>query len=313
MRNEEAILRIKEKIRREAGPVVLQAIEDETVLEILLNPDGTVWIERLGMEMVLSAKMLPSQSESLISTVASFAGIAVGPSSPLLECEFPLDGSRFTATLPPVVSSPSFSLRKKAIKLFTLREYVDSGALTEEQFEIIQNAVREGKNIVIVGSTGSGKTTFGNGVLHMTTELHPNKRLIILEDTVEIQCHAPNVVAMKKPARNSMDALLRHTLRLRPDSIIVGEVRGKEVKTLLKAWNTGHNGGLVTIHANGARAALTRIEQMIAEGKSQLHPGYIAEAIDLIVVISKASGKRKITEIAELHGFEDGQYILKMR
>jgi len=313
MRNEEAIQRIKEKIRREAGPIVLQAIEDDSVIEILLNPDGSVWIERLGEEMVLSTRMLPSQSESLISTVASFAGIAISPSSPLLECEFPLDGSRFTATLPPVVSSPSFSLRKKAIKLFTLRDYVASGSLTENQFQIIREAVSERKNIVIVGSTGSGKTTFGNAVLHMTTELHPDRRLIILEDTVEIQCSAPNVVAMKKPARKSMDALLRHTLRLRPDSIIVGEVRGKEAKTLLKAWNTGHNGGLVTIHANGAKAALIRIEQMIAEGKTQLLPGYIAEAIHLIVVIAKSGGQRKITEIAELHGFEGDQYILKMR
>jgi P-type conjugative transfer ATPase TrbB len=313
MRNEEAILRIKEKIRREAGPVVLQAIEDDSVIEILLNPDGNVWIERLGKEMVLSAQMSPSQSESLISTIASFAGIAIGPMNPLLECEFPLDGSRFTATLPPVVSFPSFSLRKKAIKLFTLQDYVDSGALTEQQFQTIQQAIQEQKNIVIVGSTASGKTTFGNAVLHTTTEIHPHRRLIILEDTVEIQCNAPNVVAMKKPANKSMDALLRHTLRLRPDSIIVGEVRGKEVKTLLKAWNTGHNGGLVTIHANGAKAALIRIEQMIAEGKSQLHPGYIAEAVHLIVVISKASGQRKITEIAELQGFEGGHYILKMR
>ncbi len=313
MRNEEAVERIKEKIRRESGPVVLEAIEDPSVIEILLNPDGSVWIEKLGKEMVKVTEMTPSNSESLISTIASFAGVAISPKRPLLECEFPLDGSRFTATLPPVVSAPSFSIRKKAIMLFTLRDYVSSGALTEAQFQVIYEAVKNGKNIVVVGGTGTGKTTLCNGVLHLLSEIHPHKRLVILEDTVEIQCRAANVVAMKKPANKSMDSLLRHTLRLRPDTIVVGEVRGKEAKTLLKAWNTGHSGGLVTIHANGARAGLTRIEQMIAEGKTQLKPGYIAEAIDLIVVISKVNGTRKITEIAELKGFDGQKYILEMR
>ena len=317
MQNEQSQLRIKEKLKREAGSHIMAALSDDSVVEILLNPDGKLWIERLGSGMSQTAYIESSTAESLIATVASYTALIANRESPILECEFPLDGSRFEAILAPIVERPTFSIRKRALRTHTISDYVREGVMSAPQADVILKAIADRQNILVVGGTGTGKTTLTNALIAATVEISPEHRLVILEDTREIQCSAENFIQMKTSEAKTMNHLLRATLRLRPDRIIVGEVRGGEALSLLKAWNTGHPGGIATLHANNARAGLVRLEQLVAEalsgGAGGHMPKLIAEAVDLIVVISKAEGSRKITEIATVKGYEGDDYKLIMR
>ncbi|MDQ3230430.1 MAG: P-type conjugative transfer ATPase TrbB [Pseudobdellovibrionaceae bacterium] len=317
MRNEETVARIQEKLRREAGPRVIAALSDPTVIEILLNPDGSLWIENLNGNMRAEGSLDRTAALNLIATVASYHSLVINRENPVLECEFPLDGSRFEAVIPPIVEAPSFSLRKRAIRMHTLSDYVADGIMTETQAQTIQAAIKDRYSVLVVGGTASGKTTLANAMIHCAVQVSPDHRIVIIEDTREIQCHAKNYVQMRTSESKTMNDLLRATLRLRPDRIIVGEVRGGEALSLLKAWNTGHPGGIATVHANNARAGLIRLEQLVAEAAStagnRQMSALIAEAVDLIVVISKVSGGRKITEITQVKGFDGVDYQLEGR
>ena len=305
--------RIKDKLRREAGAQIMDSLHDDEVIEILLNPDGSLWIERLSSPMVNTSILSPETSESLIATVASYCGVIIDQNNPILECEFPLDGSRFEALLPPVVEAPTFSIRKRAIRKHTIADYVAAGSLTDEQAEALLDAIKNRKNILVVGGTGSGKTTLTNAFINAVVQISPEHRLVIIEDTKEIQCQSENYVQLRTSETKDMNSLLRATLRLRPDRIIVGEVRGGEAISLLKAWNTGHPGGIATLHANNAHAGLTRLEQLISEATPAPMQRLIAEAVDLVVVIAKVPGGRKIMEIAEVTGFDGNNYTLTTR
>ncbi|RYZ91300.1 MAG: P-type conjugative transfer ATPase TrbB [Proteobacteria bacterium] len=317
MQIEESKTRIKEKLRREAGGHIMAALSDDSVVEILLNHDGSLWIERLGSGMNFAAKMEGSVAESLIATVASYTGLIANRENPVLECEFPLDGSRFEAVLPPIVEKPIFSLRKRALRTHTLSDYVREGVMSDAQRSEILEAITNRLNILVIGGTSTGKTTLANGILDAIVQICPDHRLVILEDTREIQCHAKNFVQLKTSETKTMNQLLRATLRLRPDRIIVGEVRGSEALSLLKAWNTGHPGGIATLHANDAHAGLVRLEQLVAEalveGAGRNMPKFISEAVDLLIVIAKVNGSRKISEIAKVEGFDGENYKLIMR
>lgn len=300
--------RIIEKISREAGPVVLSALADSSVIEILLNPDGHLWIERLGQGLERCGTIDKSTAESLIGTVASSMGVVANASQPILECEFPLDGSRFEAVVAPIVTAPCFSIRKRALRTHDLDDYVAKTIIDASQAILLKKAIAERQNILVVGGTGSGKTTLTNALIHHISETSPEDRLVVLEDTREIQCDGRNTVFLKTSDQVSMTGLLRATLRLRPDRIIVGEVRGGEALALLKAWNTGHPGGIATLHANNAKAGLIRLEQLIGEVSQAPMPRLIAEAVDMICVISKTSTGRKVTEIVAVHGFDGSDY-----
>jgi type IV secretion system protein VirB11 len=198
--------------------------------------------------------MQPATAESFIATVASTLRSSVTRESPILECELPLDGSRFEALIPPVVSAPVFTIRRKASAVFPLDEYEQQRIMTARQRRAIETAVALRHNILVVGGTGTGKTTLANGIIDHIVRASPGHRLVIIEDTPEIQCAAKNAVVMRATDTVDMQRLLKATMRLRPDRIIVGEVRGGEALSLLKAWNTGHPGGVCTVHANYARA-----------------------------------------------------------
>ena len=313
MLQNESKKRIKDKLRREAGAEIIEALENDEVIEILLNPDGNLWVEWLNRPMVCISTICVETAESLIATVASYWGVIIDRDNPILECEFPLDGSRFEALLPPVVEAPTFSIRKRAIRRHTIGDYLAAGSMDEREAEILLGAIEYRRNIVVVGGTGSGKTTLTNALIAAMVDIAPEQRLVIIEDTREIQCSAPNFVGLKTSDSKSMNCLLRATLRLRPDRIIVGEVRGAEAMTLLKSWNTGHPGGIATLHANNAHAALTRLEQLVGEVTTAPMGHLIAEAVDLVVVIAKVPGGRKITEIADIHGYDGQNYILATR
>jgi type IV secretion system protein VirB11 len=304
--------RAKDKLVRDLGEPFLTAFNDPKTVEIMLNADGRLWQERLGEGIRCIGSMRPGQSEAVIKTVAGFYGKEVTRSKPVLESEFPLDGSRFAAQLPPVVSGPTFALRKKAVAVFTLDDYVDRGIMSSAQHAALLKAVRMHRNILVIGGTGSGKTTLVNAIINEMVVDNPSERVFIIEDTGEIQCVAENFVQYHTSAEVSMTKLLRTSLRMRPDRILVGEVRGPEALDLLMAWNTGHEGGAATLHANDARAGLSRLAMLISmhpDAPSPIEP-LIGEAVHVLVHIARTARGRRVQEVLEVSGYEDGRYII---
>ncbi|NQY74374.1 MAG: P-type conjugative transfer ATPase TrbB [Candidatus Margulisbacteria bacterium] len=303
--------RINQKLNRELGIVISEALKDKEVIEILLNPDGTLWIEKLGKSMKQVGTVKTSSSEALMRTIATSLNTTIRRDNPILEGELLIDGSRFEGLIPPIVSKPTFTIRKRASKVFSLKEYVASGTMTNEEEQKISEAVIMRKNILVVGSTGSGKTTLTNAIIHEIVKIYPDHRIVIIEDTSEIQCAANNSVILKTSDLVDMQRLLKATMRLRPDRILVGEVRGGEALSLLKAWNTGHPGGIATVHANSAYGGLIRLEQLVAEISPSPMQHLIAEAIDYVVFIEKTKTGRRIGEIIEVSGYGNGSYIFE--
>ena len=312
--------RLIKKIRIELGSICLKALENPNVIEIMLNSDGTLWIEELGKPIVHVGSMQESKVKALLGTIASYLNTTITASNPILECELPLDGSRFEGLLPPIVNKPTFTIRKKASQIFTLEEYYQQKVLSKEQYYQIKKSIynpkeleQSKKNILIVGGTGSGKTTLANAIIDGIVQQTPNDRVVIIEDTAEIQCAAKNSVILRTSDKVNMLMLLRATMRLRPDRILVGEVRGAEALDLLKSWNTGHSGGIATIHANSARAGLTRLELLISEATQAPMQTLIAEAINIVIFITKSKNGRTIKEIIEVTGYDKSKedYIIK--
>ena len=304
--------RLLEKLRRDLGVNVLKALADPKTIEILLNADGTLWQECLGKTMIPIGRMLPSRAEAVMRTIASCLDSTINRKKPILEGELPLDGSRFAGQLPPIVHAPTFAIRKKASAIFSLERYVEENILTAQQKSIIVQAVRDHRNILVIGGTGSGKTTLTNAIIHQIVEENPAERIVIIEDTGEIQCSAKNFVQYHTTLEVTMTHLLKTTLRMRPDRILVGEVRGPEALDLLMAWNTGHEGGVATLHANNAKAGLDRLAMLISmhpESPRPIEP-LIGDAVHLVIHITKTpEGSRKVQEILGVSGFAGGQYL----
>lgn len=297
--------RLEQKLLRAMGATMIDAIADPTVTEILLNPDGNLWVDtHAGMQRI--GEMPAIRAENLIGTVASFLNTVANADHPILEGELP-DGCRFEGILPPVSSAPAFSIRKRASRIFTLSDYQDQGVITGEQATVIRQAVAERQNIVIAGGCSSGKTTLANAVLDACVKAgSQSERFVVLEDTVELQCAAQNTIALRTSETADLTRLLRATLRLRPDRIIVGEVRGGEALALLKALETGNPGGVCTVHANSAQAALIRLEQLIQEAGVPPQPVLIAEAVDLIIFIAMTPRGRAVTQIVRVDDYQPG-------
>jgi len=299
--------RLSEKLRRELGPVVLKALSDPDVIEIILNPDGRIWVEShtAGMSQT-DASMAPTQAENLIGTVAAALNAVANPQNPIIEGELPLTGSRFEGLLPPITPSPCFVIRKRASVLYTLDHYVKDNIVTRAQAIALRDAIAKRRNIVIAGGTGSGKTTLVNAMIHEMVSLGDQaERFVIIEDTLELQCAARNALQLHTTDAADMTRLVRATMRLRPDRIIIGEVRGKEALALLKAWNTGHPGGVTTLHANSASGALLRLLSLVEEAGVPAQPQLIAEAVNLLAFMERTliTGRR-LTELVHVEGYD---------
>jgi P-type conjugative transfer ATPase TrbB len=292
--------RSDDALRRALGADILAALADEQVVEIMLNPAGDLWTDSHANGMHCIGQIDRVRAMSIVATVAAMLGTTVTPDNPILECELPLDGSRFEALIPPVVPAPTFALRKKAKLIFSLADYVDTGVMTALQASWIQSAIADRKNILIAGGTGSGKTTLANAVLNEIAVISPDHRIVIIEDVLELQCSVKNTVFLRTSAMVDQVSLLRATLRLRPDRIVVGEVRDKSALALLKAWNTGHPGGIGTVHANSTSTALVRVGQLIQEAGVPAAPELISEAVDLVISIKRSSTGRRVEEVAEV-------------
>ena len=304
--------RTQNKLKQDLGPLVLSALSDEEIYEILLNPDGILWVDgyqgkrEYGMMTAAAAK-------NLINTVASVSDEIVTHKNPSFSGELWVEINedfklfRFQAFIPPVVTYPAFAIRKRAGQVIPLKDYVKDEIITPEQERIIKESVEQRKSILVVGGTQSGKTTFCNAILDCIAQTHPQDRVIIIEDTHELKCNVKDSLTMRSSPSRSMNDLIFDSMRIRPDRIIIGEVRGKEAHCLVKAWNTGHPGGVSTIHANSAQSGLLRLEQLIMEAGVAPVPQAIAEAVNLLVFIQKTKiGKkgRKVSSILQLIGYD---------
>jgi type IV secretion system protein TrbB len=295
-----------ELLRRQLGPQLLAAIADPAITDIIVNEDGRVWFEAHGKGLFAAGFVLPeSHRESLIGTVAAALGTTADNDHPIVEGELPIERIRFEGLMPPVVRRPCFAMRKPAQVLYTLDDYVRDGIVTGVQAEIFRDATHRRWNIAIAGGAGSGKTTFAGALINeMVASSEQGERYVIIEDTLEIQCRAENLVQLHTSDAIDLTRLVRATMRLRPDRIIIGEVRGAEALALLKAWLTGHPGGVTTIHANSARAALTRLSSLVQEAGVPPQPELIAETIDLIAFIVRTPKGRKVTELVRVEGYD---------
>jgi type IV secretion system protein TrbB len=300
--------RLINKLQNALGDHLCVALDDPTVVEIMLNPDGKLFIERLGRGISAAGDMPRASAETIIGSVAHVLNSEVDDERPIVSGELPIGGHRFEGLLPPVVAGPSFTIRRRASRLIALDDYVAGKVITSNQASIIRNAVASKLNIVVAGGTGSGKTTLTNAILAEIVDHAPDDRLVILEDTAEIQCTAENAICLHTSDTVDMSRLLKSTMRLRPDRIIVGEVRDGAALTLLKAWNTGHPGGIATIHSNTARSALQRLEQLTAEVSQQPMQTVIGDAVDLIISIERTPKGRRVSEILHVSRYAGGQY-----
>lgn len=302
--------RLIEKLKRELGPAILDGLARPDVIEVMLNPDGHIWFDVAGQGMFDTKEMLTAvQAMGAMTTIAAMLDTVITPDKPILEGELPLDGSRFEGLIPPLVASPSFAIRKKALLVYTLDDYCTNGVMTPAQAAAIRTAVQSRENILIVGGTGTGKTTLANAILAEIGDTQD--RLVLIEDTVELQCQARNRLELRTSDAADMTRLLRATMRLRPDRIVVGEVRGPEALALLKAWNTGHPGGCATVHANDAAAGLLRLEQLIQEANVPPQPALIAEAVNWVICITRTADGRRVDEVCRVTGFRpETGYIL---
>lgn len=291
-------------LRYALGPVVLRALDDPDVVEIMLNDDGKLWIESLG-KMTHSGDIQASDAMAILNQVSSELKGELSKENPFVEGELPLNGERFEGIAPPVVERPIFAIRKKAGRIFTLAEYVRTGVLSFVQAEILRKAISERENILVIGGTGSGKTTFCNAMLHELSILVPEVRMLLLEDTRELQCALENRSFLRTSPWTTMADISIAVNRLRPDSITVGEVRaGGPALALLKLWNTGHPGGFATAHANSAYEGLTRMDQLIQEVSSHPQRVLIGEAVNVVVFLQKERGARKVKEIVRVDGYD---------
>ncbi len=295
-----------ELLRRQLGPQLLAAIGDPKITDIIINEDGRVWLEAHGKGLFAAGFSLPeSQRESLIGTVAAALGTVADADHPIVEGELPLERIRFEGLMPPVVRRPCFAMRKPAQVLYTLDDYLRDRIISDAQVEIFRAAIDRRQNILIAGGTGSGKTTLAGALINeMVARSDPNERYVIIEDTLEIQCRAQNLTQLHTAEAADLGQLVRATMRLRPDRIIIGEVRGAEALALLKAWLTGHPGGATTIHANSARAALTRLSSLVQEAGVPPQPELIAETINVIAFIARTATGRRVTEMARLEAYD---------
>ncbi len=309
----QAISRGSRMLRTALGPDIARFLEDAEVVEVMLNPDGRLWIDRLSTGLAATDQRLSAaDGERIVRLVAHHVGAEVHAGAPRVSAELPETGERFEGLLPPVVTAPTFAIRKPAIAVFTLADYVVAGIMTDSEAACLRSAVATRRNILVAGGTSTGKTTLTNALLAEVAKT--DDRVVLIEDTRELQCAAPNLVALRtKDGIASLSDLVRSSLRLRPDRIPIGEVRGPEALDLLKAWGTGHPGGIGTIHAGSALGALRRLEQLIQEAVITVPRALIAETISLIAVLAGRGTSRRLIELARVEGLgPTGDYRLTL-
>ena len=294
---------------------ILPFLQDSNVFEVYLNDDGKIWKDTFQGRVYTEVIMEPEAAEQIIKNVAALTGQVISEDYPEIDAEVPqnhfFEELRFHGKLPRIVSRPTFNIRKQPKVIFTLDDYVKQGIMSERQKEVILQGIYDKKNIIAAGGTKSGKTTLLNAILHEIGKL--DDRVVIIEDTKELQCSAEDKVSITTLPTYSMSDALRGVLRMTPDRIVVGEVRGGEVLALLDAWSTGHGGGCSTVHSNSAVDTLLRLEDMTTRVANIPQQRTIGQAIDYIVYLKYHAGKRIIEDIVEVLGFDTAKKTYKIR
>jgi len=309
--------RLFSKLYQDLGDEIIPLLADKDVNEVMLNPDGTLWADYAKTGMCREGKIPSVQAFAILHSIAGIEGAVVSAQNPRLEAELPyyreLRGERFTGQIPPIVSSPCFTIRKKSEIVFTLDDYFLTERMTEEQCIVLKDLIADRKNILVCGGPGSGKTTFGNALIAEAVRTSGNQRFLILEDTPELQCFAPNKISMLTSDTVNTRDLLRTAMRMHPDRIFVGEVRGAEALDMLKAWNTGCHGGICTVHANGCTEAIQRILDLSMEaGLSSPPISLVRHTIDAVVSIAKTKVcKGFVSEISAVREINHENIVLE--
>ena len=296
--------------RSALGQTIHRALDDPQVVEVMANADGRVWTDRIGEGRVCIGTIEFNRAEAIIRLIADHIGEEAGKNNPTVSGTLPKTGERFQGQLPPITEAPVFAIRKRPAVIYSLDDYVRQSIMTKKQAEVLRQAICDRLNILVAGGTGSGKTTLANAILAQPT--FAQDRVLIIEDTRELQCSSQDCVELltkKTQPVVTMNDLVRHALRLRPDRIIVGEVRGGEALSMIKAWNTGHPGGLATVHANSAEDALSRIEDLIGEVVQNVPRRSIARSINLVVFIERTESGRMVRSICRVAGYDEQRYL----
>jgi P-type conjugative transfer ATPase TrbB len=287
------------------GPAIAAALAEPRVTDVLVNPDGSVWIDRQGVGRTRSGEiMAAADAARVLRLVADHAGEVVTHDHPLISATLP-GGERFQGVYAPVTAVSSFAIRKPPAVIFTLDDYVDQQVMSAGQAFALASAAAARDNILIVGGTGTGKTTLANAILALPA--FADDRVLLVEDTAELQCAARDQVALltrRADPTITIADLVRVALRFRPDRIVIGEVRDGSALDMLKAWNTGHPGGLATVHANSAGEALTRLEDLIGEVSQVIPQRAIGQAIDLIAFLRRAPAGRVLESLVRVERWD---------
>lgn len=304
-----------EALRYALGGSIARALDDPYVVEVMANPDGQIWTDRIGEGLKPTEdRISQDDAAAILRLLADHAGVVVNQDTPLVSATLPETGERFQGVFPPVTQVPCFAIRKRPAVIFTLDDYVEKGIMTAAIAAQLRQALSDRLNILVIGGTGSGKTTLTNALLAEPTIA--SDRVVIIEDTAELRCAARDSIAMLTkiiPPVVTMGDLARVTLRLRPDRIIVGEVRDGAILEMIKLWNTGHPGGIATLHANSPVDALYRIEDLVGEVTERVPQRQIGATINLIVEIQRAptaKSGRVVSQVARVRGFENGKYLI---
>lgn len=312
-------------LKNALGSGIGRALDHEDVTEILVNADGRVWLDTLSRGMTSTDEVLePTKTGQIVSIIAGLLGQVVDARHPILEGDLPFDGSRVEGVLPPVSVAPVLAIRKRASRIYALDDYLLSPAAelpgrsasderpTHSFTAVLDWALQMRKNILVVGGTSSAKTSLLNSLFERVLELGPkSERFFLIEDTFELQCPAENRVNLQTSESVSLAQLVRVALRMRPDRIIIGETRGAEALPMLRAWNTGHEGGMTTVHANSALEGLYRLEELCQEANVPPNPRLIARTIDLVVFLRRVgTSSRVITEMLHVLDHDGADYAV---
>lgn len=300
-------------VRHLLGADILGALALPDTIEVLVNPDGVIWHERLGQHMKPIGTVDRDAAMALASALAGTVGKKITRQEPYVEAELVLDGSRVSVQVPPIVLATTITIRKHASAVFSLEDYVRSEVMNETQASVLRQAIHAHKNILVVGGTSSGKTTLINAIIAEITCARPHARIILIEDTLELQCVAPNAVRYRASADVPIQQLVRISLRMRPDIIIVGETRGAEALDLLDAWATGHRGGAASIHGDSAAIGVSRLVMNVSRNPLTPKPiePLVTQAVDVVVNIQRAEMGRRVREILSITGHAEGAFTFE--
>ena len=294
-------------LKKMLGNRICSALNDDDITEIMVNPDSSVWFESRKNGMYKDSELGEFEAQNFLMQLARLRDLFLNFEKPYIETLLPFNRERLEGTIAPVTDRAAFTIRKRAKTVYALEDYCERGILSQAQLDFIGQAILERKNMLISGGPGTGKTTLTNAIVKKMADLcDESQRILVLEDTAEIQCSMPNVLSMITSTYISMQTLLKIAMRSRPDRILVGEVRDSAALDLLKSWNTGCPGGMATIHANSTESSLLRLLSLAQE--ANVPPPYelVAETIDVMINIvrdpSHPSG-RVVKSISLMKGF----------